>query len=194
MELWHGGRDLEFNYKKHKPSKKGRWEGGPGLYLTTHYETARKYSKGGGKTYKVDFDFDLSKSQSNVNISLEKIIDFVGAYVIGKHKKPIINDIHNHCKRINNFTDLKSEILVNLCVNYDALSPKNTLELNRFLVDNGVDFGLMENFSGRSETVVVLYNLALIHSVKPVPSSNVKIEEFELNNQFENKKLRICNL
>ncbi len=32
-----------------KTQSKGRYESGPGLYLTTHYETARKYAKGGRK-------------------------------------------------------------------------------------------------------------------------------------------------
>lgn len=178
MELWHGGRDLEYNYRAPKPCAKGRWEGGPGLYLTTHYETAYKYSKGGGKTYKVDFE--LGNNQADVYIPLDKVIDFVSKSVAVKHRKNIISDIHDNAKRLGNFESVKSEVLVNLCINYEALTPKKTVELNRFLVENNVDYGTITNYSGRPETVIVLYNLDLIQKVKAIPSKDVSLEEYIL--------------
>ena len=42
MNVWHGGK-LEDSYQDSISHKKGRWEHGPGLYLTTHYDTAKKY-------------------------------------------------------------------------------------------------------------------------------------------------------
>jgi hypothetical protein len=52
MSLWHGG-DLEGAYQETISHKKGRSEWGPGLYLTTHYGTAQKYSKGSRKLYMI---------------------------------------------------------------------------------------------------------------------------------------------
>lgn len=178
MELWHGGKDLEYYYDKPKTSTKGRWEGGPGLYLTTHYETARKYSKGGGATYKVDLD--LGNHAKDVFIPIQDVVDFISSNVVVKHRKSIIEDIHDNAKRTKTFDKVCSEVLINLCINYEALKGDKTLALNTFLVENNVGYNTIDNFSGRPETVVVLFDLASIKKVKKVPAKDVSLDEWEL--------------
>lgn len=187
-DLWHGGRDLEYNYDKPKASPKGRWEGGPGLYLTTHYETARKYAKGGGSTYKVSFE--IGNHIKDVLIPIDSVIDFVNKNVVGKHRKDIIEDIHNNNKRMNTIGECSAEVLVNLCINYEALKGEKTINLNRFLVEHGVDYGTIDYFSGRDETVVILYNLDKINKVNSVKAKDVSLDEFELTFKPEVKKLK----
>ena len=44
MSFYHGG-NLD-RYDDNLIQRKGRFEYGAGLYLTTHYETAKKYARG----------------------------------------------------------------------------------------------------------------------------------------------------
>jgi hypothetical protein len=174
MTLWHGGRNLQFNQMNMIPAKKGRWEYGPGLYLTTHYETARKYAKGGGTTFKLTIEkgTDISK----VTIELQEAIDFVKRYVIGQYRKPMIEDLTNN---INRLGKLFLEVLVNLCVNYQCLSPKNTVELRKFIVNHGADYEISRGFAGRAETIVVIFNPAIIKKIEAVKASDVSLDQRE---------------
>jgi len=190
ITLWHGGRDLEFNYRDPKPSSKGRWEHGPGLYLTTHYETARDYAKGGGKTYKVDFELGINIQ--NVMIPLEQALLFIYDNATKKKQKTIIEDIHENMKRMNLIDKVEANVFLNLLFNYDAIVGSKTLKLNRFLVENGVDYGVVNRFKGRDETVFVIYNLDKIKKVKPISAKDVDLKDFELELNLDKKnKLKI---
>lgn len=188
ITLWHGGRDLHLSYHKPKICAKGRWEHGPGLYLTTHYETARKYAKGGGTTYKVELE--LGNHIKNIDIHIDNVLDFVKRSVIKSKQNDIIDDLHNNMKRSQTIPFINAEILVNLCVNYEALKGEQTVALNRFLVENNVDYGTEDNFGGRSETVCIVYNLDKIKKVKAVKSKDIPTSEYELSFPFVSKKSR----
>lgn len=185
ITLWHGGRDLEFNYREPKPSQKGRWEHGPGLYLTTHYETARDYAKGGGKTYKVEFE--LGENIQNVMIPLEKALLFIYDNATKKKQKIIIDDIHENMKRMNLIDKVEANVFLNLLFNYDAVVGNKTLNLNRFLVESGVDYGVVNRFKGRDETVFVIYNLDKIKKVKHISAKDVDLKDFELELNFNTR-------
>ncbi len=191
ITLWHGGRNLEYFHDKTQISPKGRWEHGPGLYLTTHYETARKYAKGGGKTYKVTIE--LGTHIKDVTIHIDEVLNFVLKNVIKSKQKDIINDIHNNMKRMNSHSHLEAETLVNLCVNYEAVKGEKTISLNRFLVEHNVDYATSDWFSGRDETICIIYNLEKIKKVKAIPSKDVPLVDFELPSNLIsfNKKLKI---
>jgi len=177
VTLWHGGRDLHLSYHEPKAASKGRWEYGPGLYLTTHYETARKYAKGGGKTYKVELE--LGNHIRDVKLHIDDVLVFVKANVVKSKQNDIIEDIHDNMKRSNTLPYITADILVNLCVNYEALKGDKTVMLNRFLVANNVDYGTVENFGGRNETVCVVYNLDKIKKVKSYKSQDIPVSEYE---------------
>lgn len=181
ITLWHGGRELEYSYKENLNCSSGRFEHGVGLYLTTHYETAKKYAKGGGKTYKIDLLIEPERSISNTFINLESTLNFLSTYVKKKHLKDISTDISNYLKRTNsNIESIKADIIQNLIINYEAISPSNTKKLTEFLIDNGVDYGLVKNFGGRPETVVVVYNKDIIKKISAIPSKNVSLDEYIL--------------
>lgn len=186
MNLWHGGKNLEYGVDSPKPSPKGRWEGGPGLYLTTHYETARKYAKGGGSTYLIDVN--LGNHAKDVLIPICDVVDFINKNVVVKHRKEMIEDIHSHAKRVNSFDNVCSEVLINLCINYEALKGDKTVALNKFLVQNNVGFNTIDNYSGRNETVVVLFDLDSINKIKKVSAKDVSLDEYELPIELNNKK------
>jgi hypothetical protein len=177
MILWHGGRDLEYSFQKIIPSKSKRWEFGPGLYVTTHYETARKYAKGGGSVYKVEFD--LGTNIKDINVPIDIVSNFVNSYVIGKHKKPILEDLHNNMKKRDTIGFVNAEVILNLMINYDAVSSKNTVALNKFLVDLGADYVIGDRFGGRNETIFCLLNKEKIKKVKKTTSKEVSVHEYE---------------
>jgi len=174
MTLWHGGRGLEFSYNEMMPHKKGRWEHGPGLYLTTHYDTAFKYAKGGGKVYSVTIR--KGNSIDNVVVNLKDAIDFVKEFAMKKFKDKIINDLEQISYR-NVKDGINISAVVNLCLNYDALRPSSTVALRQFLIKNGADYEMSPRFGGRDETIVILFNPELIKSVKPIKASDVDTDD-----------------
>jgi hypothetical protein len=189
INLWHGGRDLHLSYHEPKAAAKGRWEHGPGLYLTTHYETARKYAKGGGSTYKVTLE--LGNHIKDIKIHIDDVLNFVTKNVVKSKQSDIIDDIHDNMKRTQTTPFVQAEILVNLCVNYEALKGDKTVALNRFLVENKVDYGIVRNFGGRNETVCVVYNLEKIKKVKVIKSNDVSLDQFELDFPLLERKNKI---
>ena len=193
VQLWHGGRDLEYDYRTPKQPRKNRWEHGPGLYLTTHYETAKDYSSGGGKTYRVDVD--LGNNIKDIELSLDDAIKFVQDYAVGNKRNVVISDMHNNLKRLNKVDTINAETFLNLLFNHDALKGEKILKFNKFLVENNIDFGVVKNFKGRDETVIVVYNLDKIKKVKAIPAKEVSldeyiisIEQFEKLNPYKNKR------
>lgn len=187
LTLWHGGRDLEYSYHSFQSSRKGKWEHGPGIYLTTHYERASSYAKGGGKTYLVEFS--EGNNIENVYIPLSEIYEFVNLYVIKRKAKEVIDCIKDNSKRTSNGDTIKASYFLNIMINFDALSPAKTNNLNEFLVNHGADYSVVDNFGGRAETVFVIFNNKLIHKVKSIPAKDVDLSQWELPVSFLQKIL-----
>jgi hypothetical protein len=186
LQLWHGGRNLESNYTTFSHSSKGRWEYGPGLYLTTHYERARDYAKGGGKTYLVTLEEGNDLNHVFINIAL--VNEFVNQYIIKSKQTQLLEDLYTNMTRSKTAPNISANILVNLIINNEAMQNTKTVHLNKFLVDNGVDYGYVSNFGGRPETVVVVFNLQKIKRVKAIQAKDVTLELFEMPINFEYKQ------
>lgn len=181
-ELWHGGKNLEFSYKENLKSKTGRFEYGPGLYLTTHYETAKKYSKGGGKTYKVMLKKGVDIK--NVTIHLKDIVDYISTYVSKNKQKDLFIDIYQYV--LDN--KIKANIFLNLILYHNAVKPEKSIFLMNFLVDNGIDYAISENYNGRKETIVVVFNKEKINNINIVRAKNVNLRDYELSFDLTNNK------
>lgn len=175
ITLWHGG-----NLTKELvliPQKNGRFEYGAGLYATTHYDTARKYSKGSRKLYKL-----VLKKGSDANttrLDYDKAIGFVNQYVIKAKRKDII-------QRIETFTKdntISSDIFNNIILNEKAIKAVDTVNLSQFFVDNGIDYLLVPNAFGWHEMMVVIFNLNKIVDVQLIKPSD-KIVDYDLPTTF----------
>ena len=173
LTLWHGG-NLDSNKGVHK---KGRWESGPGLYLTTHYDTALKYSKGSRKLYQVTIR--QGTDIRDVNISLDSVREFIDDSVI-KSKRP---DIHERVNKHAKNGELGADIMNNIMINEEALRPANTGAFRNFLVSNGVDYSIQDNLFGWHERVVVIFNMNVITDKKQITPKD-KIEVFDLPTKF----------
>ena len=171
MQFWHGG-DLD-NYDDIISQKNGRYEYGPGLYLTTHYDTAKKYAKGRRKFYMISVEKgnDINKSLFDI----DKVKEFVNNYVIKNKQREILQRIEKHNKE----NTIKGYIFNNILLNEKALSPRNTSNLRQFLIDNGVDYEIVDNPFGWGEKMMVLYNMKKIKNVKQITSKD-KIENYVL--------------
>ena len=176
ITLWHGG-NLDDAYQETKRHAKGRWEHGPGLYLTSSHEVAKKYTKGRRKLYRVKVS--EGNDIQSVDVPIEDIHSFIDRYVIRKDRQ----DIKDRLERTLKDGKVKISRLLNLIINADALPKRYTNELREFLVDSGVDYSLDTNTFGWGELTLVLFNMDKLVD-KEVVGPDEKISEYDLPKEF----------
>jgi len=171
FNFWHGG-NLD-DYKDIIVQKRSRYEYGAGLYLTTHYNTAVKYSKGSRKLYLVTVK--KGKEIHNTFISISEANDFINMYVLDKKKKDIILRLQKWEKdgKIN------ASLFNNLILNEEAIKSTNTIYLRNFLLKQGIDYEIVHNPFGWGEEMMVLYNMKLIVKITKV-TSKMEISNYDL--------------
>jgi hypothetical protein len=175
ISLWHGG-----NLTKELvliPQKNGRFEYGAGLYATTHYDTARKYSKGSRKLYKLTLR--KGNDANNARIDYVKAIGFVNQFVIKSKRKDIIQRL----ERFVRDDTISADIFNNVILNEKAIKAVDTVHLSQFFVDNGIDYLLVPNAFGWHETMIVIFNLNKIIDVQLIKPSD-KIIDYDLPTTF----------
>lgn len=175
MSLWHGGR-LDDSYKETISQAKGRYEYGPGLYLITHYDTAKKYAKGSRRLYLITIK--KGNDLNDVQLSKESVLEFVNNYVIKSKRKEVLARMEKYLKETMN-----ADNFLNIIINSDAIQSTNTQYLRKFLIDNKVDYCIVKNAFGWDATMVVLFNMDLIVSKKVVEPKD-KIKVFDLPTNF----------
>lgn len=172
MEFWHGGNLEQFNDMI--AQKNGRYEYGPGLYLTTHYDTAKKYAKGGRKFYKITVNQGNDIHDSVLDF--DKVTEFVKTYIISSKRKEIYLHLSNSAE--NN--KIKAYILNNVILNHDAIKPSNTKYLRQFYIDNNIDYEIVDNPYGWGEKMMVLYNMRKIKNIQIITPKD-KIDKYDLH-------------
>lgn len=151
---WHGGHKWEGS-PEIRPSKKGQYECGPGIYSTTNLNTASRYSKGGGRIIQFTIDPDITWLE-DVKIPFDEAMTFVKkSDHIGKRRI-----LHDDLQRSYELRDhirfegmLPLSILVNLAVNNNCLSGKASPELAEFLTAKGAQASLHR--SGDEDWVII---------------------------------------
>lgn len=177
MTLWHGG-NLEHATSDYINHKKGKWEYGPGLYLTTHYHTALTYAKGSRKLYRITIHKGTNISE--VHIPVEKAFGFIDNYVIRNKTREIKEKLNRWIQNNSIPANIFSNVIIN-----GAMKNTNNHIFRKFLVDNGVDYELVPNAFGWHEMMVVLFNMDLIIR-KEVINSKTPIEIYDLPPEFSN--------
>lgn len=171
MQFWHGGNLND--YDDNIAQKNGRYEYGPGLYLTTHYDTALKYSKGSRKLYLITVD--KGNDINNSILDFNKVKDFISENVIKNKQKEVLNRLEKYNKE----NTIKAYIFNNTLLNEKALKPTNTSKLREFLINNNIDYEIVDNPFGWGEKMMVLYNMKKIKDIKQITSKD-KIDKYDL--------------
>jgi protein tyrosine/serine phosphatase len=179
MSLWHGG-DLSESYDETISHKKGRFEYGPGLYLTTHYGTAKKYAKGSRKLYLITIRKGININ--DIVITSEKVTAFVNEYVIKSKRKDVMFYIERQIKN----DKINAETFCNIIINNDAIKPSDTNRLRTFFIMNGIDYSIVNNAFGWHEKMIVLFDMKLIIN-KVIVKPKDKIEVFDLPTDFNER-------
>jgi len=171
MNFWHGG-NLD-DYNDIISQKNGRYEYGAGLYATTHYDTAKKYSKGSRKLYLITIEngVDINKAQLNI----EDVKIFINTYLIGGMRKIIWNRYQPYIKD----DVINAGIFNNVILNEKAIKSTNTRYLREFYVNNGIDYEIINNAYGWGEKMMVLYNMKKIINVITIKPTD-KITKYDL--------------
>jgi len=167
MRLYHGGR-IE-GAPEVRPHRGGHAEHGAGIYLTTSWETAAKYAKGGGRVY----CFLLKDRLTWIN---EVRVPYDNALLLVKRLPRVRGGRADLMQRLRRWeAGVPAEVLLNLVVNTGSSSGETGAMVSRFLADGGVDAVLERR--GLEDWVVVL-NPAVVMNVSVVPPKAVGSHEF----------------
>ena len=181
MSFWHGGTlDKNINFDSDFSQKHGRYEYGAGLYLTTNYDTAQRYSKGSRRLYMVTVR--MGNDARETKISYESAIAFAKQYVLKANLVDILYRLEGFEHKL--YADIFQNIMLNSKDQRGNIKATDTGRLRSFLVQNGVDYLLVPNAFGWHEMMMVLFNPKLIVSQQVVEPKD-KIVEFDLPTDFK---------
>jgi septum formation protein len=175
LVLYHGAQRWE-GAPEIVAHRKGHAEHGPGIYLTTSYETAARYAKGGGSVYRMELRPGVRWLQ---DASLDKgpVVTWLKGLPRLRGKEKLIAGVERVASRVGD--TFPAEILVNQFVNEGASSGQHGPALAAFLVTNGVDASLTSPpmFGGtggaHGEDWVVVFNPDILRSVTKVTAREV---------------------
>lgn len=160
FQVYHGGSKW-YGEPEIRPIK-GRYEGGPGIYFTTNYETAKKYAKGSNVVQIVDIDKSFTDLKS-IKVDIDIIFEFLDLLNGLKKRKEIKSDIQRYADRIQK-QEIPLTVLNNLIINWEAGSGEIGKEIARFFTKNGAD-AIVEDQSGEEQWLVV-FNPKIIKNYK----------------------------
>lgn len=170
--FWHGG-NLD-SYDDVIAQKNGRYEYGPGLYLTTQFEVAQKYAKGSRKMYLVTVTsgVDINKAI----LPEQEVINFIKSHIITNKRKEVLERLQKY--RVDG--GFKAYVFNNIILNEKAIKPSNTSSLRQFYIDNGIDYDMVDNAFGWGEKMMVLYNMKKIVGYTVLKSGEIP-EKYNLH-------------
>ena len=173
--LYHGAQRWE-GAPEIVAHRKGHAEHGPGIYLTTSYETAARYAKGGGSVYRMELRPGVRWLQ-DAKLDKGPVLRWLKGLARLRGKEKLVAGVERVTARTGD--TFPAEILVNQFVNEGASSGPHGPALAAFLVENGVDASLTSPplFGGsggaHGEDWVVVFNPAVLRSVTKVTAREV---------------------
>ena len=158
-QVWEGRPEI-------RASRKGRTEHGPGLYFTTSLQTARKYAKGRGTVLRVEIDPAFLWLE-DAEAPIETLVTWVEGRRGLRKKREIVQDTIERAGRGLAPGMGRVSTLVNLMVNYEAITGPHGPALAEFLADLGVGASHVR-VSGGNEDWVVLFDPSKVISWRRV--------------------------
>jgi len=173
VKFYHGGSSLFNNEPKIMNTKKGRYEYGPGIYLTTSYDTARKYATGNKVVHLVGIYANKIVLPIDIKIDLGDSIQLISKKISmsPKIREKMISDLKRSFERGH----LTTNTVISLLVNNEALRGSAGTKVAEWLSEQGVtaDFNRMSN-----EEWLVVFNPSIISSSSIVSIKQVGSTEF----------------
>jgi len=161
-QFWHGAQGWE-NVIEIRPCRKNSYEHGPGLYLTTSLHTAKHYGKGKGCLVELELA-PTTRWLEDSTLPMAEVQAFLKDRAGLRRRPEILADLDRHLRQLRErdptATRIRATVLVNLCVNHEALTADHGPALARFLVDQGIDASRAQE--KYSESWVVLFNPAVV--------------------------------
>ena len=153
--------------------RKGHAEHGPGIYLTTAWQTAVKYAKGGGAVYRIELSPE-TRWLEGARLPLAETVAWVRGLPRLRGKSDIVDTLSRTADRTGRDT-LPAFVLVNAFVNRDVASGQHGPSLAAYLVAHGIDASLVQQ---GAEDWVVVFNPGIVRSVRRVSAAEVSAEGF----------------
>lgn len=175
IEMWHGGRRW-LDKPEVQACRAGRYECGPGIYLTNRYLRARDYAKAGGVTTLVVLKENVRWLETT-ELSLSTMEAYVRDTPRFRRREKLLADLARSAEHLGRDT-LPASYLVNLCVNHELLSGQQGVLLAQWLAEQGVDASLHK--LNIQEHWVIIMNPAIIAQYKVVPAASVSLEQYDL--------------
>lgn len=164
LYAYHGGRRWEGGGGEIRPCRPGRYECGPGIYLTNAYATAQKYAKGGGVVQMVAIPADINWLEDAL-ISLAEAEAFVSGRARMKNRDRVIEDLRRVADRRPAADGmLPAEVLRNLSVNHDSLGADHGPALAAWFADRGIQASLNRQ-NGQEDWLVIFEPRIMVASV-----------------------------
>ena len=173
--LYHGAQRWE-GPPRVVPHKKGHAEAGAGIYMTTSYETARKYAKGGGSVIRFELDRDI-RWLEDARLDYHVVQSFIASHLPRRHRQTVGSGILGVYSRSSDGKTIPADALLNLMVNYEAIAGTPGVALAAFYVDHGID---ASHDSRGSEDWVILFNPAKIRSWRVTKAADVSVSDYDL--------------
>jgi len=174
VRFYHGGSSLFNTEPKIMDTKKGRYEYGPGIYLTTSYDTARKYAKGNKVVHLVEIKANKIVLPIDIKIELTDTIELISKKISmsSKNREKMISDLKRSFEQRQYLT---ANTVISLLVNNEVLKGSAGPKVSEWLSHMGVtaDFNQMSN-----EEWLIVFNPAIISSSSIVPVKQVGSIEF----------------
>lgn len=176
ITMYHGGRDLEYNYRDILGNKSKQIVHGVGLYLISDINIAAKFAKGGNKLYRVTFEKGTRSDEAM--ISREDCLGGAALFVPASKRKEFMADID---RTINRRGTISVENFSNLILNFEYLKPSKTAAFRQWMMDHGADYAVSRNYGGSHNTMVILINPKKIRDVEIIKWGDLDKDEYHLD-------------
>lgn len=151
LKFWHGAQRWSGRAEL-RPSRPRCYECGPGIYLSNHQSTARKYAKGGGQTVLVELSPDVVVLEDS-RLTLDEMLEGLAGLPRVRARKDIEKGLRKSALRHPDGL-MPAEYLMNYCVNYESLGGESGPALARWYASKGIDVSVYSR-PGDEDWVVV---------------------------------------
>lgn len=188
VELWHGAGRSWDGFPEVRNSRPKAYEYGPGIYMTTHLETAQKYARGGGSL--IAMTLRNPRLMGDETVPLDEALEFVATCPDLRKRPAIAAGLRRVAPRFGG--RVKLDHLVVQCVNNDALSGAAGPAVAAWIVAHGVDACVVSR-SGQEDWLVV-FNPAIIAAHRKVPAHSLDVataDRAQVHAQLEQARQRL---